>query len=266
VQRRAGVLCAHLWDHLAEAVNRSSTPIHPPPHKHTHTQPRTHRNSSARWATKWSTGSLITTKRALRRCRSNRTCRCDKTEISLNASHPSTLCTPPLTLTVKTDPLPPTPRTHATPNATQPGYLRPLLPDAAPEQPESFESVMEDFESKLMPGVMHWQSPRWVCVRVLLLLVFADYGVGGYSGCNHTSPRLAPSHPRTPTHNTITPQLLRLVPLSHLLPRHPRRDAHLGAQHDRLQLAVLTGGDGAGDGDDGLAGQALRLTRQVSVF
>jgi hypothetical protein len=43
----------------------------------------------------------------------------------------------------------------------QPGYLRPLLPDAAPDKPESFDAVMADFEDKLMPGVMHWQSPRW---------------------------------------------------------------------------------------------------------
>lgn len=34
-----------------------------------------------------------------------------------------------------------------------PGYLRPLLPSGAPEQPESWEDIMKDVESKIMPGV-----------------------------------------------------------------------------------------------------------------
>lgn len=45
--------------------------------------------------------------------------------------------------------------------AAQPGYLRPLLPEHAPEEPESFDDVMADIEAKVMPGVVHWQSPRW---------------------------------------------------------------------------------------------------------
>ncbi|KAI6181671.1 Aromatic-L-amino-acid decarboxylase [Aphelenchoides besseyi] len=43
----------------------------------------------------------------------------------------------------------------------EPGYLRELLPATAPQQPESFEKVMHDFESYVMPGVTHWQHPRF---------------------------------------------------------------------------------------------------------
>ncbi|KAL6764535.1 aromatic-aminoacid decarboxylase [Haematococcus lacustris] len=43
----------------------------------------------------------------------------------------------------------------------KPGYLRALLPPSAPEQPESFEAVMTDFQKLLMPGVVHWQAPKF---------------------------------------------------------------------------------------------------------
>lgn len=34
-----------------------------------------------------------------------------------------------------------------------PGYLRPLLPADPPQEPESWEKIMSDVESKIMPGV-----------------------------------------------------------------------------------------------------------------
>lgn len=37
-----------------------------------------------------------------------------------------------------------------------PGYLRPLLPSSAPRQPESFASIMQDVQDKIMPGA--WLS------------------------------------------------------------------------------------------------------------
>uniref|UniRef100_UPI00358EC380 aromatic-L-amino-acid decarboxylase-like n=1 Tax=Myxine glutinosa TaxID=7769 RepID=UPI00358EC380 len=43
----------------------------------------------------------------------------------------------------------------------KPGYLRPLLPDAAPEEAESFEDVMSDMERVIMPGTTHWTSPHF---------------------------------------------------------------------------------------------------------
>lgn len=45
--------------------------------------------------------------------------------------------------------------------SVEPGYLRSLIPDEAPNKPESWEKIMEDVESKIMPGVTHWQHPRF---------------------------------------------------------------------------------------------------------
>ncbi|GCC39456.1 hypothetical protein chiPu_0023891, partial [Chiloscyllium punctatum] len=36
--------------------------------------------------------------------------------------------------------------------AVQPGYLRSLIPDSAPQEPDSFEDLMWDIERVIMPG------------------------------------------------------------------------------------------------------------------
>ncbi|CAH2283375.1 aromatic-L-amino-acid decarboxylase [Pelobates cultripes] len=41
----------------------------------------------------------------------------------------------------------------------EPGYLRPLIPDAAPEEGETFQAIMQDVERVIMPGVTHWHNP-----------------------------------------------------------------------------------------------------------
>uniref|UniRef100_A0A915PVV5 Tyrosine decarboxylase n=1 Tax=Setaria digitata TaxID=48799 RepID=A0A915PVV5_9BILA len=43
----------------------------------------------------------------------------------------------------------------------EPGYLRDLLPDMAPQHAEAFEDVIHDFDRYIMPGVTHWQHPRF---------------------------------------------------------------------------------------------------------
>ncbi|VDM58010.1 unnamed protein product [Angiostrongylus costaricensis] len=46
--------------------------------------------------------------------------------------------------------------------AIEPGYLQVvLIPADAPTRPEPWETVMEDFEKLIMPGVTHWQHPRF---------------------------------------------------------------------------------------------------------
>ncbi|CAO1325209.1 unnamed protein product [Diamesa tonsa] len=45
--------------------------------------------------------------------------------------------------------------------SVEPGYLRKIIPGEAPFQPEPWEKIMEDVESKIMPGVTHWQHPRF---------------------------------------------------------------------------------------------------------
>lgn len=42
----------------------------------------------------------------------------------------------------------------------KPGYMKDLLPDSAPEEGESFDSIFADIEKVIMPGITHWQSPH----------------------------------------------------------------------------------------------------------
>ena len=43
----------------------------------------------------------------------------------------------------------------------EPGFLAPLLPKEVPQFPESFKEVMNDFDKKIMPGVVHWNHPNF---------------------------------------------------------------------------------------------------------
>jgi aromatic-L-amino-acid/L-tryptophan decarboxylase len=44
----------------------------------------------------------------------------------------------------------------------EPGAIRAALPASPPEHPEPFAAVLEDLDSILMPGITHWQSPRFM--------------------------------------------------------------------------------------------------------
>jgi aromatic-L-amino-acid decarboxylase len=43
-----------------------------------------------------------------------------------------------------------------------PGYLNQLLPTEAPQQGEQWDAIAKDIETKIMPGVTHWQSPKFM--------------------------------------------------------------------------------------------------------
>ncbi|XP_051142340.1 phenylacetaldehyde synthase-like [Andrographis paniculata] len=43
----------------------------------------------------------------------------------------------------------------------QPGYLRELLPSTAPVLPVPLQDVLDDVQTKILPGVTHWQSPEY---------------------------------------------------------------------------------------------------------
>jgi len=45
--------------------------------------------------------------------------------------------------------------------AVEPGYLRDLIPKQAPQNGEGWDAIMSDVENKIMPGVTHWQHPRF---------------------------------------------------------------------------------------------------------
>ncbi|KAL7185641.1 hypothetical protein ACSBR2_027565 [Camellia fascicularis] len=43
----------------------------------------------------------------------------------------------------------------------QPGYLQTCLPKTAPYQPEPFETIIEDVQKSIIPGMTHWLSPNF---------------------------------------------------------------------------------------------------------
>ena len=43
----------------------------------------------------------------------------------------------------------------------KPGDIRARLPQSPPEQPESFSAVLRDLDEILIPGLTHWQHPRF---------------------------------------------------------------------------------------------------------
>jgi aromatic-L-amino-acid decarboxylase len=43
----------------------------------------------------------------------------------------------------------------------EPGAIRAALPGSPPSQPQPFSAVIDDLDSILLPGMTHWQSPRF---------------------------------------------------------------------------------------------------------
>ncbi|XP_063423745.1 aromatic-L-amino-acid decarboxylase-like [Mytilus trossulus] len=43
----------------------------------------------------------------------------------------------------------------------EPGYIKELLPDHAPNKPDEWDDVFSDIERVIMPGVTHWHSPQF---------------------------------------------------------------------------------------------------------
>ena len=46
--------------------------------------------------------------------------------------------------------------------SVSPGYLRPLLPTSTPSKGESWETIKADIDRVIMPGLTHWQSPKFM--------------------------------------------------------------------------------------------------------
>ncbi|CAI7579204.1 unnamed protein product [Penicillium bialowiezense] len=44
----------------------------------------------------------------------------------------------------------------------EPGYLRPLIPESPPDEPEDWAQIQEDVDKKIKPGITHWQSPNFM--------------------------------------------------------------------------------------------------------
>jgi len=65
---------------------------------------------------------------------------------------------------------------------TAPGEIRAQLPACAPEQPESFETILQDLGKIVLPGLSHWQHPNFFGYfpsNGLLASVLGDYASTG---------------------------------------------------------------------------------------
>lgn len=49
--------------------------------------------------------------------------------------------------------------------SVEPGYLREVLPAEAPQDPEDWDAIMEDVETKIMPGVS-WSQEKYFSVPI----------------------------------------------------------------------------------------------------
>ncbi len=51
--------------------------------------------------------------------------------------------------------------THPVCSRAVPGQIRSLLPQSAPQTGESVEAILRDLDEIILPGITHWQSPRF---------------------------------------------------------------------------------------------------------
>lgn len=69
------------------------------------------------------------------------------------------------------------------------GYLSKLIPDEAPIKGESFDKILEDVETKIMPGIVHWNHPNFFAYfpagnsfpSILGEMLSAAFGTIGFS-------------------------------------------------------------------------------------
>jgi aromatic-L-amino-acid decarboxylase len=98
---------------------------------------------------------------------------------------------------------------------TEPGEVKAQLPAGPPEQPEDFEAIFRDLEEVLLPGLSHWQHPRfhgYFPSNALLASVLGDYlstGLGVLGLSWQASPAL------TELEEVVTDWVRQLVGLSH---------------------------------------------------
>jgi len=50
---------------------------------------------------------------------------------------------------------------HPVLSTSKPGEIKAKIPLQFPENPEDFTAIFKDFESKIMPGITHWESPNF---------------------------------------------------------------------------------------------------------
>jgi aromatic-L-amino-acid decarboxylase len=97
---------------------------------------------------------------------------------------------------------------------TSPGDIRSRLPSDPPESPEPFEQIFRDLDEIILPGLSHWQGPRffgYFPANALLASVLGDYlstGLGVLGLSWQSSPAL------TELEEIVTDWMRRMMGLS----------------------------------------------------
>ncbi|RZF44301.1 hypothetical protein LSTR_LSTR006851 [Laodelphax striatellus] len=73
--------------------------------------------------------------------------------------------------------------------SVEPGYLYSRIPTEMPQTPDSWQNVLNDVETHIMPGITHWQSPRFHAYfptassypSILGEMLAASLGIMGFS-------------------------------------------------------------------------------------
>jgi tyrosine decarboxylase len=71
----------------------------------------------------------------------------------------------------------------------EPGYLKKLISATAPDKPEPFSEILRDMDTKIMPGMVHWNHPRFLAYfpasnsypSILAEMFNAMFGTVGFS-------------------------------------------------------------------------------------
>jgi aromatic-L-amino-acid/L-tryptophan decarboxylase len=111
-----------------------------------------------------------------------------------------------------------------------PGEIKAQLPAAPPVEPESFDAILRDLESIIVPGLSHWQSPKFFGYfpsNGLLASVLGDFastGLGVLGLSWQSSPAL------TEVEEVVTDWMRQMCGLS---------DAWSGVIHDTASTCTL---------------------------
>lgn len=81
-------------------------------------------------------------------------------------------------------------------STVEPGAVAAMLPERAPDEPESFDDLLADLDRVVLPGITHWQSPAWYAYFPAnvsppsILAEIASAGLGAQGMLWSTSPAL----------------------------------------------------------------------------
>lgn len=131
----------------------------------------------------------------------------------------------------------------------EPGYLKKLIPDHAPEKGQDWDSIMSDVETKIMPGVRRSSTEFYkynICPKLL-----ANVSYTCWLFCVGDS--------------LAAPSLPRLLSLGKLFPVHPGRHAVRWHRLHRILLGIEPSLYGTGDDRARLVRQDARAARRVPL-